>query len=280
VFLNRITYTHNNEITLRPLTLPDFVKNEQHSPEWFFNNIASIEAAIKKIQSQDPVVTVVIPAYNEEETILRTLSSLSKTVSSQKIEILVVDNNSSDNTADLVKKSGARYLFEGKQGVAHARTAGLHASKGKFILNADADSIYSPDWIDLMTLPLRKEEIACTYGKFAFFPEINTSRRFYFFYESFGDLYKRMIQKWKDEAIYVYGCSSGYRKEQGILVNGYEHPAGSNEDGYLGLKLREKYGQLKRISDNRALVWTSDRRLNEEGGVPIAFMNRLRRAFA
>ena len=280
MFLNRITYTLNNEIILRPLTLPDFVKNEQHSPEWFSDNIAFIEADMKKIQSQNPVVTVVIPAYNEEETILRTLSSLSKTISSQEIEILVVDNNSSDKTADLIKKSGARYLFEEKKGVKHARTAGLHAAKGKYILNADADSIYSPDWIDLMTLPLRKDEIACTYGRFAFFPERNTSRRFYFFYESFGDLYKRTNQKWKDEAIYVYGCSSAYRKEQGISVNGYEHPAGSNEDGYLGLKLREKYGQLKRIVNNRALVWTSDRRLIEEGGAPIAFINRLRKVFA
>ena len=264
---------------MRPLTLPNFVRNEQHPPEWFLNKIASIHADMCKLQSQDPDVTVVIPAYNEEETILRTLSSLSKTRSSQKIEILVVDNNSTDDTGELVKKSGARYLFEGKQGVKHARTAGLHAAKGKYILNADADSIYSPDWIDLMTLPLRQDNIACTYGRFAFFPENNTSRKFYFFYESFGDLYKRTIQKLKDEAMYVYGCSSGYRKEQGISVDGYEHPVGSNEDGYLGLKLRERFGRLKRISNNKALVWTSDRRLNEEGGIPIAFMNRLRKAF-
>ncbi|MHB1177478.1 MAG: glycosyltransferase family 2 protein [Daejeonella sp.] len=264
---------------MRPLTLPNFVKNERHAPEWFLSNIRLIHSNMEKIQSDDPDVTVVIPAYNEEDTILRTLSSLSKTKTSQKIEILVVDNNSSDNTGELIRKSGANYLFEKKQGVKHARTAGLHAARGKYILNADADSIYSPDWIDIMTLPLRQEEIACTYGRFAFFPETNTSRRFYFFYESFGDIYKRAIQKLKDEAMYVYGCSSGFRKAQGILVNGYEHPAGSNEDGYLGLKLRERFGRLKRITDNKALVWTSDRRLNNEGGVSAAFMNRLKKAF-
>ncbi|MGB4398364.1 MAG: glycosyltransferase family 2 protein [Daejeonella sp.] len=265
---------------MRPLTIPDFVRNEQHTPDWFLNQIEAIHAAMSKLQSENPDVTVVIPAYNEEETILRTLSSLSKTNSIQKIEILVVDNNSSDSTGELIKKSGAKYLFEGNQGVKHARTAGLHAAKGKYILNADADSIYSPDWIDLMTLPLREEKIVCTYGRFAFFPEENTSRRFYFFYESVGDLYKRTIQKLKDEAMYVYGCSSGYRKEQGIMVGGYDHPVGSNEDGYLGLKLRERFGRLKRISDNKALVWTSDRRLNEEGGAPIAFVNRLKKAFS
>ena len=234
---------------------------------------------MKKLQSVNPEVTVIIPAYNEEKSILRTLSSLSKTQTSQRVEILVVDNNSSDSTAELIKKSGATYLLEKRQGVKHARTAGLMAAKGKYILNADADSVYSPYWIDLMTLPLRDEKIACTYGRFAFFPEKNTSRGYYFLYESFGDIYKRIIQKLKDEAMYVYGCSSAYRKEQGIAVNGYEHPAGANEDGYMGLKLREKFGCLKRITDNRSLVWTSDRRLNEEGGLITAFINRIKKAF-
>ena len=264
---------------MRPLTLPDFIKAEQHNQEWFMNNIKLIHSNMKKLQSETPDVTVVIPAYNEQETILRTLSSLSKTKTLQKIEILVVDNNSSDKTAELIKQSGANYLFEKNQGVKYARTAGLHAARGKYILNADADSIYSPYWIDIMTLPLRDGKIACTYGWFAFFPENNTSRNFYFFYESFGDLYKRVMQKLKDEARYVYGCSSGFRKDQGILVNGYEHPVGANEDGYLGLKLRNKFGRLKRITDNKALVWTSDRRLNNEGGVSVAFMNRVKKIF-
>lgn len=264
---------------LRPLALPNFVKNEQHDAGWFLENAELIHSNMKKIQSDSPDITVIIPAYNEEDTILRTLSSLSKSRTTQKVEILVVDNNSTDRTADLIKMSGARYLFEAEQGVKHARTAGLMAARGKFILNADADSIYSPYWIDLMTLPLRNDKVACTYGRFAFFPENDTSRSYYFFYESFGDLYKRTIQKLKDEAMYVYGCSSGYRKAQGVLVDAYEHPPGSNEDGYLGLKLREKFGRLKRITDNRALVWTSDRRLNEEGGVSSAFANRIKKIF-
>lgn len=264
---------------IRPFTLPYFVKNAQHEPGWFLENIETLNQNMQNLQSDDPEVTVVIPAYNEESSILRTLWSLSKSKTSQRIEILVVDNNSTDNTAELVKKSGARYLFEKKQGVMHARTAGLMAARGKYILNADGDSIYSPYWIDMMTLPLRNENIACTYGRFAFFPEQRTSRGYYFFYESLGDLYKRMIQILSEEARYVYGCSSGYRKEQGIAVNGYEHPPGSNEDGYMGLKLRNRFGRLKRITDNNALVWTSDRRLNNEGGVYAAFTNRLKKVF-
>ena len=264
---------------LRPIILPSFVKEAQHDPIWFLQNIENIRSGIERLQSDDPEVTIIIPAYNEEASILRTLYSLSKSKTSQRLEILVVDNNSTDTTAELVKNSGARYLLEKKQGVKHARTAGLMAARGKFILNADADSIYSPEWIDLMTLPLRDQNVACTYGHFAFFPENNTSRLFYFFYESFADVYKRVIQELKDESMYVYGCSSGYRRAQGIAVNGYEHPEGSNEDGYMGLKLRARFGRLKRISSNKALVWTSDRRLNEEGGLYTAFTNRVKKIF-
>lgn len=264
---------------IRPLTLPSFIRDEQHEPTWFVNNIQAIQNRMQALQSEDPEVSVIIPAYNEQDSILRTLSSLSKSKTSQRVEIIVVDNNSSDNTAELVKKSGATYVFEKEQGVKHARTTGLRVAKGKYILNADGDSIYSPYWIDIMTFPLRDEKIACTYGRFAFFPENKTSRAYYFFYESLGDLYKRLIQKLKDEAMYVYGCSSGYRREQGLAVNGYEHPVGSNEDGYMGLKLRAKFGRLKRITDNKALVWTSDRRLNNEGGVYTAFTNRLKKIF-
>jgi glycosyltransferase involved in cell wall biosynthesis len=267
-------------MSIRPINLPYYVKNQQHQTEWFISNISQIQNGIRKIQSDSPDVTVVIPAYNEEKTILRTLSSISQTKTSQKIEILVVDNNSSDNTAELVKASGAGYIFEQKQGVKYARTAGLLAAKGKYILNADADSIYSPYWIDLMTLPLNNEEIACTYGRFAFLPEENTSRTFYFIYESCADIYKGFNQKIKDEAMYVYGCSSGFRKDQGIQVNGYEHPPGANEDGYLGFKLRERFGRLKPITDNKSLVWTSDRRLNTEGGISIAFINRLKKGLS
>lgn len=66
--------------------------------------------------------------------------------------------------------------------------------------------------------------------------------------------------------MYVYGCSSGYRKEQGLQVDGYDHPPDTNEDGYLALKLRSNFGKLHKVTANQALVWTSDRRLMEQGG--------------
>jgi len=80
--------------------------------------------------------------------------------------------------------------------------------------------------------------------------------------------------------MYVYGCNSAFRREQGLAVNGYEHPPGSNEDGYLALKLREKgFGKLNYVDSNNALVWTVDRHLQKDGGLWKAMVKRVKDAF-
>jgi len=258
---------------VRPLKSPDFVSSHLKSAEWFIGQKDLIKDRLAKLCPTEPQVSVVIPAYNEEADILRTLSSLSFSVTRQTVEIIVVDNNSSDRTIEFVEGTGVTLLREMRQGVKHARNTGLRQAKGKFILNADADSIYSPFWIDAMTLPLRDQKVACTYGSFAFFSERKGGRFAYFLYESLGDLYK-IFNGRKNHAMYVYGCSSGYRKSDGLAVEGYEHPEGANEDGYLALKLYRRFGELKRIEGWKSLVWTSDRKLQQEGGLVNAFLNR------
>lgn len=266
-------------MSIRPLSIPSYIKIHQRTSIDFLDQVEEIRQGILQLNGDKPEVTVIIPAYNEEQSILRCLSSLSKSITDQKVEIIVVDNNSGDRTAEFIKLSGANYLLQTTQGVKHARNAGLASARGNFIINADADSVYSPYWIDLLTKPLRNEDVACTYGKFAFLPELKSNRLFYFIYETMADLYKNIVQRNKDKAMYVYGCSSCYRRVQGIAVGGYEHPEGANEDGYLALKLRSKFGNLVKISSNSALVWTSDRQLVNQGGLFQAFKKRIKYLF-
>jgi glycosyltransferase involved in cell wall biosynthesis len=261
---------------LRPIQVPEYIKIQQRDAEWFLNNIDEIRADISRISSDTPDVSIIVPAFNEEGSILRCLSSLSKSNTSKKVEILVVNNNSTDRTHELIEKSGAKCITEYKQGVKHARNSGLVNAKGKIILNADADSVYSPYWVDMLTRPLEDPKIACSFGRFSFLPD-QPSRRFPdFLYETAGDLYKKIHQIGKDEAMYVYGCSSAYRRSQGIEVGGYDHPIGANEDGYLALKLRNKFGTLNKVKGNRSIVWTSNRRLLEQGGIARAFFSRVK----
>ena len=92
-------------------------------------------------------VSVVIPAYNEEAYIEKTL----RAALAQRwddFEVIVVDNNSTDATAARVREfPGVILLAEERQGVQYARERGRAEARGEIIANLDADCVPSPEWI-------------------------------------------------------------------------------------------------------------------------------------
>lgn len=269
---------------MRPISIPSYIQkswNIDFTSEETFQQIREAYTVLSKA-AIIPEVSVVIPAYNEEKNIIQTLYSLSNNISSKSVEIIVVNNNSSDQTENLVLSTGVRCVRETKQGITAARNGGLTAAKGKYILNADADSIYPKHWIEEMVKPLiENENIVSVYGRFSFIPIGNTGRFTYFFYEYFADLMRTLNKFLKDEAVNVYGFNSGFRREQGLQVDGFDHPAGTNEDGWLAVKLRDRLkGKLFCVMNVKALVWTSDRRIQIDGGLWKATITRLQRIFS
>ncbi|MEG3894238.1 MULTISPECIES: glycosyltransferase [unclassified Microcoleus] len=95
-----------------------------------------------------PLVSVIIPAYNAEKFIAKTLESvLSQTY--QNIEVLVVDDGSTDTTAEIVKScakkdSRVSLLQQSNAGVAAARNLAIEKSSGEYIAPIDADDIWYP----------------------------------------------------------------------------------------------------------------------------------------
>lgn len=243
-------------------------------------NIEPVRARINALKKGEPEVSVVMPAYNEEENILQTLSSLSDSTTKRSVEIIVVNNNSKDATGALATSAGTTCVLETTQGITPARNRGLREAKGKYILNADADSIYPPEWIEEMIKPLAESETkaALTYGRFAFIPVGSTGRGTYFFYEYMAEFTRWINKTFREEAVNVYGFNSGFRRLQGLEVEGFTHPPGTNEDGYLALKLRNKgFGKLHCVTAGKAMVWTTDRRLQMDGGLWKATKKRLKR---
>ncbi|NJP08247.1 MAG: glycosyltransferase family 2 protein [Leptolyngbyaceae cyanobacterium RU_5_1] len=100
------------------------------------------------VSSQSPLVSVVIPAYNAEDFIERTLRSvLAQTY--RNIEVLVVDDGSTDRTAAIVRRianqdSRVRLLQQVNIGVAAARNLAIQHASGEFIAPIDADDIWYP----------------------------------------------------------------------------------------------------------------------------------------
>lgn len=92
-------------------------------------------------------ISVVIPAYNEEKHIKACLDSLMSQEKKPE-EIIVVDNNSIDNTAKIVKKfKNVILIKEKKQGITFARNTGFNIAKGDIIARCDADTTVPKNWL-------------------------------------------------------------------------------------------------------------------------------------
>jgi len=91
-------------------------------------------------------VSIVIPAYNEQDHLVACLQAISKQTV-KPYEVIVVDNNSSDNTAAIAKSFDfVTLLHERRQGVVYARDLGFDAAGGDIIGRIDADTILPLDW--------------------------------------------------------------------------------------------------------------------------------------
>lgn len=88
--------------------------------------------------------TLIIPAYNEEPLLPASLTAGAEAAEAAlphgEWEIVVVDNNSTDRTAEIARAAGARIVFEGHQQIARARNAGARAARGAFLVFIDADT--------------------------------------------------------------------------------------------------------------------------------------------
>ncbi len=113
-------------------------------------------------------ISVVIPTYNEEQYIGKCLESLQKQTDPPD-EIIVVDNNCTDKTAEIAKRMGARVISEKEQGMIPARNAGLNAAKFEIIARIDADTIVPPDWIERIKYNFENFKIDALSGPFYYY---------------------------------------------------------------------------------------------------------------
>ncbi|MDH5640907.1 MAG: glycosyltransferase, partial [Nitrospira sp.] len=112
-------------------------------------------------------LSIVIPAFNEERVIEDCLESISTSLVGNHddectAEIIVVDNNSTDRTAELARQAGAVVVFEPINQIGRARNAGAEAATGEWLLFLDADSLLSAELLaDIMAMIKDGKHIGC-----------------------------------------------------------------------------------------------------------------------
>ena len=112
-------------------------------------------------------LSIIIPAFNEERLINSCLQSISASLATNHqlgftSEIIVVDNNSTDDTADLARQAGARVVFEPINQIGRARNAGAAEATGDWLLFVDADSILNPGLLaDILQLIEDGRSVGC-----------------------------------------------------------------------------------------------------------------------
>ncbi len=275
------------------LKLPRWLKEHLFLNKLFANlspqEIKNLQQKVQKFQDLQPEVSIVIPAWNEENNIFRTLSSLASNTTKYKVELIVVNNNSTDKTQQVLDTLGVKSYFEPKQGITFARQLGLEKAKGKYHLCADSDTFYPPGWIDAMVKPLENDDnIVGVYGRYAFIPENPYERIFFWMYERMAGIIIR-LRKRRREHINFLGFNMGFIAQVGLANGGFkvkevrkfDNAIGSDyfvdesEDGRMAVNLM-KTGKLKLILSSKARVFTSSRRLIAEGGILTAFKYRFK----
>jgi glycosyltransferase involved in cell wall biosynthesis len=112
-----------------------------------------------------PDVSVVIPVYNGEDTLAACLGALaSQSVAKSRVEVIVVDDGSTDGTAAVAERFGVRLLRRPNGGAPAARNTGLRAASGAWTAFTDADCIPSRGWLACLVSAVERAGVARPIG--------------------------------------------------------------------------------------------------------------------
>ena len=205
------------------------------------------------LQSDKPLASIVVIGYNEEAHLQACLWSISNIKCSYPVEIIGVDNDSKDQTAEIYKRSGIPYFTEYQHSCGYARRCGLRHAKGKYYFDVDGDTIYPPMYFEIMLKHLMKTDVSCVSATWSYFPDSEHSVLGLKLFELCRDLFL-WIQHFKRPELSVRGLVFAYNAEYGRREP-YRVDIIRGEDGSMALALK-KYGKIKFVRDKRCKAIT------------------------
>ena len=211
--------------------------------------IEEIKERLSCLQSSEPLVSVVVIAYNEECRLAACLWSLSELKSQYPIEILGVNNNSKDATENVYQTLGVPYYNETRQSPGFARQCGLQHARGKYHFFIDADTFYPSCYVDKMMQKLTKPGVSCVGTFWSFYPDENHSAFSLFLFELVRDIFL-WVQHFKRPELNIRGMTFAFNAEYARQCS-IRTDIRRGEDGSLALSLK-KYGKIAFLYHRKA----------------------------
>jgi glycosyltransferase involved in cell wall biosynthesis len=203
------------------------------------------------------LVSIIIPAHNEAALICRTLDSLRLQDYRGEMEIIVVDNNSTDETSELAKQWGARVVREERKGYVYALQRGFEEASGEILVLTDADTIIPQNWISTLVRTFDDDPQVVAAGGMVKFCDSNwRGRIFERWILPVALAYERICFSYP----HLWGANLAVRKEAFLQAGGWDGKFNLQADTDLSRRL-SRIGKLRMIRDLK--VVTSARRFNK-----------------
>jgi glycosyltransferase involved in cell wall biosynthesis len=206
------------------------------------------------------MISVVIPAYNEEQNIAACLKSLERqTILRDQYEIIVVDGGSKDRTREIAARYADLVFIQTSRKVGGARNDGAMKAAGEIIATTDADCIIPPDWLEVIRNGFERDpSVVQLYGpvdpmeggirNHLFLALANTFSRFGYYSGIF---------------YYTLGCNSAFRRDAFMEAGMY-----ACIDAGDDLEIARRMKELGRVKfTNRMRVLFSMRRYEQFGTI-------------
>jgi glycosyltransferase involved in cell wall biosynthesis len=209
-------------------------------------------------------ISIVIPVYNEGLHLAPCLDAIAEQTKAP-FEVIVVDNNSTDNTAAIA----AQYDFvsviqEPKQGVIHARTTGFNGARGDIIARIDADSLLPNDWVETVEAVMADTSIDAVSGAARYYNVAYAG-----LFNAIDLFFRKYLEKRLKNRVYLWGANMAIRKDAWLKARKLlcAH-GGIHEDYDLAIHLQEVGGKV--VFDERMQADVSSRRID------VGYLNFMR----
>lgn len=214
-------------------------------------------------------ISVIIPAWNEEEYIALTLDALNRqTFPRSNVEIIVVDNASTDHTSRLARIYGAdKVVYEPNKGTNFARQRGIDESTADIIAFLDADCVPPPEWLEKIFTKLKEKKHRCAAIAGSYIFHVNPTDSLFLAQEIYrwivvpavSTLFGRVLGR---GGVVIGGNFASFR-ENFKKINGIDTSFTFFGDD---ASIARKFGEIGYVEfDPLLYVFTSTRRFEREG---------------